>query len=313
VVVPVKTLPSVRPNIEVVRLPARPFFVPLPEGRLPLPERLNGCQELLRFHAAEMNWKGLRAEVPKLPPDHLPDCAGRHLDLLEVHSETLHLLGEFRQRLNVEWPAEASPEEFEGGLRALENQTPDVEVVRARQYLGLRGRLEGRPDIARHFLGSEELPDGPTVLRDLKRLGGPEDLPPPPEVSPLDGLPLPEPEPHGLRAPVKESLGKGLPEFEKEATAAEATARKRVQGTVERSAARHANHVAIDLYNLRGVAKALASSDDDEEKKNREKEVVTHLGRRLSPAERLLARHLLRTMPPEQVAAELRALDKAAY
>jgi hypothetical protein len=278
---------------------------------LPLPKRINGSQERLPFHVAEGNWKEFRAEIPKLRSE-LPPSAEPHLKGLELHSETLHSLGEFRQRLNGEWPEKASPEEFDGWLRALEKQTPDEEVVRVKRYLGLRALLEGQPDVARHLLGSEELPDGPTVLRDMKLLGSGDGLPPPPEVSALGGLPFPEPEPISLRPRVKESLGKGLPEFEKEATAAEAAARKRVLGTVERSASRHANHVDITLYNLRGVTKALASHDDDEqEQKNREKEVETHLGRSLTPAERLLARRLLRTMSPEQVAAELRALDKA--
>jgi hypothetical protein len=290
----------------VVHFPAQPFTINLIEGRLPLSENIN----VYGFKAAELNWEGLHtAVVPKSRPVDLPASAGRHLDLLELHSETMQALGKFRQRLNVEWTEKASVDEFGVWLRALEKTTPEVEVGQVRRYLALRARLEGRPDITTRLLGGEDLPDGPTVLRDLKTLGGADGLPPPNE-SALDGLPLPEPEPIGLRPPVKESLGKGLPEYEKEATAAEKAARKRVLGTVERSASRNANHVAISLYNLRGVTKALASHDDEEEQKNQEKEVETHLGRRLTPAERLLARHLLRKMRPDQVAAELHALDQ---
>jgi hypothetical protein len=213
--------------------------------------------------------------------------------------------------LNGEWPATARPQEFDSWLQVLEEQTPASEFQQVRRYLGLRALLEGQADIARPLLGNGELPDGATVVRDLKALGGADGLPPPPNEPALGGLPLPEPEPLGLRAPVKESLGKGLPEFEKEATQAEAAARKRVLGTVERSAARHVNHVHITLYNLHGITKALAPQDNEEKERNRDNEVETHLDRRLTPAERLLSHHLLRTMPPREVAAKLRDLDKA--
>jgi len=308
--VPIKTLPSVSLP-EGVRLPIRLPSDPVAEARLPWSGRINGSQERLRFNAAELNWEGFRAEVPKLRPADMPACAGRHLDDLNFHSENLRSLGDFRQQLNAEWPAKVSPEEFEGWLLALANGTPEGEIAQVRQYVALRAQLEGRPDIAKRLLGGKELPEGRAVLRDLKALGGAGGLPPPPKVSALDGLPLPEPEPRGFASSVKEPLGEGLPEFEKEATAAEAPARKRVLETVERSAWRHANHVEIVLYNLHGVTKALAPHDNEQEQRDRDKEVETHLGRRLTPAERLLARHLLRTMSPQEVAAKLRALDQA--
>jgi hypothetical protein len=303
-------VPSVRPGGGV-----SPDVVPPPliavgpvEGRLPSPERINSHQELLLVHAAERNWAGLHEALLKLGPAELPASAGRHLDGLKLHSETLRSLGDFRQSLNVKWAEDARPEAFEGWLRALEKQTPSDQVAKVRRYVALRARLEGRPDITRRLLGDEHLPDGPKVLRDLKTLSGADGLPPPQSASSLDGLPLPEPQPIGLLPALKESLGKG---FEQEVTAAELAARKRVLATVDRSESTHANHVAITLYNLRGVAKALAPQNNEEEQRRREKEVETQLGRDLMPEERLLAQRLLRTMPPEKVAAELRALDKA--
>jgi hypothetical protein len=308
-VISVKVMPSVRgvrlPG-ELVRLPVRPLEIPA-DVRLPSSVRLTGNQELMGFRALEGNWKGLHAAIPTQHPVELSLCAGRHLDGIRVDSEALGSLGQCRLLLNGEWPADVTARECDGWLQSLARHAPEGEVISARRYLAHRALLEGRPDISKSLLGGEELPGGREVLRDLKALGGADGLPPP-KMSALDGMPLPEPVALGVRPAVKEKLGKDLPDLEPEVRAAELAARKRVLGTVERSALRHYNHVNLSLYTMRNLTKSLASPGDEE--KDREKEVETHLGRRLQPEERLLVRHLLRTMSPREVAAKLRELDE---
>src|SRR5262249_14863409 len=123
----------------------------------------------------------------------------------------------------------------------------------------------------------------------------------PPPTSPLGDVPLPEPVPLGLKAPVREALDKDLPVLVAELPGAELRARRGVLRAIETSAANHWYRVAIHLHNLKSSASA--SEPDD-----RENEVELQLGRPLSPEERLLARRLLRTRRPSEVADALRPL-----
>jgi hypothetical protein len=283
----------------------------LPKVRIPEPTvglEVRPLPRVLSIHAAEGNWEDLHLAIPKKLPLELPDGAGRHLNAIESEARNLRALTEFRQRLGVVWPEGNGQSELDW-LAVLEANTPAEEVGQVRQYLGLRAHLEGRSDIAKRLLGTETLPDGRKVLRDLKVLGA-TPAPPPPAES-LGGLPLPEPEPLSWRPGVKEKLGQGLPELEKEIPEAEMAARRRVLGTIERSAFRHSNHLTIHLYNLQSISNVLRSEDNDSDKRNRFPEIETRLGRRLKPEERLLARHLLRTSSPEEVAARLSTLDEA--
>ena len=114
-------------------------------------------------------------------------------------------------------------------------------------------------------------------------------------------MPLPEPEPIGLKAPVREKLDTYLPGLPKDLPGAELGARRGAVRAIEISAGTHWHHVALHLYNLKSSASA--SEPDD-----REKKVESQLGRPLRPEERLLARRLLRTRSPAEVAAVLRAM-----
>jgi hypothetical protein len=165
--------------------------------------------------------------------------------------------------------------------------------------------MEGQSGVARKLLPGEAL-DQPSVLRDLKALEEVHATPPRP--SPLGDLPLPEPEPISLKAPVRDSLVKDLPRLVKELPveelpAAELRARRGALRAIETSAGRHWDRIAISLHNLKGVS---AGDDPDD----REAEVERQLGRPLTPEERFMVRRLLRTKTTTEVVAVLRRLDR---
>jgi hypothetical protein len=308
---PLRSLPALRPGglgAGVVRLPVRLAAAQLLEPGLPLSSRLNGQREVLSFHAGEYDWEGLRLAVPKNFPVDLPVCAGRQLKLVQSEAHSLRSLTEFRLQLGMAWNPPKEGEDLHTLLAELVDSLPPEDAALLKQYLGYRAILEDQPVLAAQMLGTRKLPDGPELLRDLKRIGDLPGSPPPPAVSSLDGLPRPEPGPLSWRPAVKEKLGLGLPELE-EIPAAEQNARRRILDTLEWSAFRHGNHMHIALYNLRSISNLVHSEDDDSDRRANTTRVETFLGRQLKAEERLLVRHLLRTSAPEKVAAKLGECD----
>jgi hypothetical protein len=168
-----------------------------------------------------------------------------------------------------------------------------------RRYLGVRARMEGRPDVAQRLLQTGETLETRSVLRDLKALEETRATPPP--SSPLGDVPLVEPEPLGLKASVREALDRDLPGLAEELPGAERRARRGAVRAIETSASTHWHHVLFRLY----TSKSLASAS---ERDDREDEVERQLGRLLRPEERLLARRLLPTRRPAEIADALRPL-----
>jgi hypothetical protein len=197
------------------------------------------------------------------------------------------------------WPQGVNGEEVAAGVAAFAETAPPPEAAALRSYLAVRARIEGQPNVARRLLLPGETLETPSVLRDLKILAKIRATPPP--DSPLGDVPLPEPEPLGLKAPVREALDRDLPGLAEELPRAELPARRGALRAIEVSASTHWHHAALHMHNLK--CSASASAPDD-----REDEVERQRGRPLAPEERLLARRLLRTRSPAAVAAALRPL-----
>jgi hypothetical protein len=270
------------------------------EPHVPPPDRLNGQREVLHARAAARDW-ALLTLAARARPIEAPGLVGRHLEALESGAAGLKDLAPLRDLAHGPWPEAARVEEIEAGLAAFGKTAGPDEAAVLRRYFVLRAEMEGRPEIAQRLLRPGEALDTPTVLRDLKALEEVNaELPP---VPPLGDLPLPEPTPIGLKASVRQRLDEGLPGLPDDLPAAELRARLGALRSIETSAAVHWGHVALSLYNLKGVN---AAADPDE----REDEVERRLGRPLTPEERLLARRLLRTKTTAEVVEALRAVSK---
>jgi hypothetical protein len=262
------------------------------DPHVPLPARLSG-------HAATRDWARLVLVAASVRSGGLPAVAGRHLEALEVGASGLKALGRLRDLVHGPWPQTVKVEEVEAGVAAYARTASPQETAVMRRYLVLRARMEGQPDVARRLLQPGENLEARSVLRDLRSLEEINATPPP--TSPLGDVPLPEPEPLGLKAPVREALDRDLPGLGEELPGAELRARRGAVRAIETSAGAHWHHVTLHLHNLKSSASA--SEPDD-----RENEVEHQLGRPLTPEERLLARRLLRTRRPAEVAAALRPL-----
>jgi hypothetical protein len=286
----------------VAKLPRVPEIAPKPipkmpnEPHAPLPSRIGGQRDALNARAAVRDWVPL-VVAARARPGELP-AVGRHLDALEVNADGLKALAHLRDLVHGPWPQDVRAEDVVAGLTAFENASPQ-EAPALRRYLALRAEMEGQPGVARQLLRPGEVLNTPSVLRDLKLLEEVSATPPP--TSPLVDSPLPEPEPLGLKPPVREALSKGLPKLVEDLPAAELRARRGALRAIEASAGTRWNHVAIALHNLKGVTTDSAPDD-------REAEVERQLGRPLTPEERLLVRRLLRTKTAAEVVAVLRRM-----
>jgi hypothetical protein len=237
----------------------------------------------------------------KARPVELPAVVRNHLEVVEIRANGLKDLGRLRELVHDPWPAEVKFSEVKAGIEAFAQTASPDEAALMRRYIELRAAAEGRPEIARQLLPPGETRDTASVLRDLKALEGIGA--PPPGISPLGDLPLPEPEPLGLKAPIREELDKDLPGLVDELPKAELRARRGALRAIETSAGVHWSHITISLHNLK---RATADSDRDD----REHEVERQLGRPLTPEDRLLARRLLRTKTTAEVVAALRSIEQ---
>jgi hypothetical protein len=254
-----------------------------PRGALPAPA---ARPELIPF---VLDGHGRLGEHPAVPG---------HLNLLKSRMNALLRL---RDLVHGPWPKDVSATEIKAGVDdAYARTASPLEAAVMRRYLALRARMEGRPDLAPQLLAPGERLNEKSVLRDLKILEEVGATPPP--TSPLEELPLPEPEPISLKTPVREDLRTDLPNLLKDLPAAELRARRGAQRAIETSAGMHWNGAVIRLYNLKGFT-AVDDSDD------REAEVKRQLGQELKPEERLLVRRLLRTKKTAEVVAILRRMD----
>jgi hypothetical protein len=262
------------------------------DPHIPLPARLSG-------HAATRDWALLSLAAASVRPGELPTVVGRHLEALEVGASSLKALGRLRNLVHDPWPQTVKVEEVEAGVAAYARTASPQETAVMRHYLVVRAKMEGQPDVARRLLPPGEALEARSVLRDLRVLEEIRATPPP--TSPLGDLPPPEPEPVGLKAPVREALDRDLPGLAEELPGAEWRARPGAVRAIEISAGAHWHQVTLHLHNLKSSASASAPDD-------REDEVERQLGRPLRPEERLLARRLLRTRRPAEVAAALRPM-----
>jgi hypothetical protein len=282
----------------VPKVPTKLILPVHPDAHAPLPARLSGQHDVLRAHAATRDWE-LFIQECSIRPVGLPAVVGHHLEALELGASDLKALSRLRNLVHGPWPQDVSAEEVVVGLAAFNKTASLQDAAGVRRYIALRAKMEGQPGVARRLLQPGETLEERSVLRDLQRLEEINATPPP--TSPLGDVPLPEPVPLGLKAPVREALDKDLPVLVAELPGAELRARRGVLRAIETSAANHWYRVAIHLHNLKSSASA--SEPDD-----RENEVELQLGRPLSPEERLLARRLLRTRRPAEVADALRPL-----
>jgi hypothetical protein len=281
------------PPRPVPQLPAKSKFAPKPIFKVPGDPYLR-LSALLGLAAA-----GVRS-------GELPAVVGRPLEAPEVVASSLKDLGRLRNLVHDPWPQSVKVEEVEAGVAAYAKTAAPQETAAMRRYLVLRARMEGQPDVAGRLLPPGEALETQSLLRDLSRLEEINATPPP--TSPLGDLPLPEPPPLGLKAPVREALYGGLPGLgEKlpgeELPRAELRARRGAVRAIEISAGAHWHRVRVTLNLHIHESSASASEPDD-----RENEVERQLDRPLRPEERLLARRLLRTRRPAEVAAALRPL-----
>src|SRR5262249_44517313 len=115
---------------------------------------------------------------------------------------------------------------------------------------------------------------------------------------------VPEPTPISFRPAVQEKPGADLPTL----TSAEKDARVAVMSRMEASAEVHFAHVHVHLYHLthgRHYVPGGTDRDRDEREKTAA-EVEKALDRKLTPAERVLVRHLQGKKSVEELAAILR-------
>jgi hypothetical protein len=252
---------------------------------------------VLRAHGATRDWARLGLAAASVRAGELPAALGRPLEALEVGAGDLKALGRLRELVHDPWPQAVKGEEVEAGAVAYARTASPQEAAVMRRYLGLRARMEGRTDVARRLLPPGETLEAQAVLRDLRILA--ETRATPPGDSPLGDVPLPEPEPIGLKAHVREEFDRDLPGLGEELPGAELRARHGALRAIESSAGAHWHLVTLQLHNFQSAASA--SEPDD-----REDEVERQLGRPLRPEERLLARRLLRTRRPAEVVAVLR-------
>jgi hypothetical protein len=239
--------------------------------------------------------------VTRAHPGELPTVVGRPLEALEANASGLKALGHLRDLVHGPWPKGVSPQEVEAGANAFAQTASPADAAVMRRYLGLRARMEERPDVARQLLRPADHRDAQTVLRDLEVLAEVSAAPPP--ASPLSDLPLPEPEMAGFKASVREALDRDLPGLARELPAAELRARRGALRAIEASAGKQWHLVAISLHNVKS-----ASADNGPD--DREAEVERQLGRPLRPEERPLVRRLLRSKTTAEVVAVLRRLDR---
>jgi hypothetical protein len=263
----------------------------------------------LQGQATARDWQGVGALAQaELTVPNQADVPELTAALAGVRDQGRHLdaLTRLRNTVAGDWAKPPDPDAVESALNDL-SAGADTEALRSdvRTYLACRARLEGRNALAARLRPAIATAKAPEVLRDLKVLGAALDVPGAPPEAPADPLlgPLPQPEAPAmsLRAPVRESLGAGLPEAE-ELPKAERAARKSVLRRIEANAHLPWHCLNLHLLRLKDFRPAV-KEDENEAKKDAtaEEDVVRLLRRELKPEERILVRHLRRTKTSEEI------------
>jgi hypothetical protein len=222
--------------------------------------------------------------------------------------------------------------DFQQALRLVPGEPPDSALIaRFQQDLAFKGFLEGHSDTARALWPA----NGPKehavqVLRDMKAMltgrgevvteasqraigpesGGASPGGLPPGLKPL----LPEGPREGWRPPVRGSATEGLPPLKEAVQKVQSPLKEAVQKVepLRQVATTHLEKARQELegklhahfHHLHQLHGQVVAQDEEEEKRLKELEVL--LGESLQPAERLWARHELRTQPAAAVATKLR-------
>jgi hypothetical protein len=278
----------------------KPILNALHDSHLPLRARLNGQRGVLAASAANGDW-ALLTLAARARPKEVPIVVGRHLKGVERSGRRLKALNHLRDLVHRPWPKSVHVEELKAGVAAFAETASRPLAGRMRRYIALRAKMEGKPNFVRRLLRPGETLDESSVLRDLQALEEVSATPPP--VSPLGDLPLPEPEPLGFKASVRESLTEDFPSLVDDLPATELRARRGATRAIETSAGTQWNHLSLHLHNLKSMASSYEQDD-------REDDVERQLGRSLKPEERLLGRRLLRTKKTAEVASALRSLHQ---
>jgi hypothetical protein len=233
-----------------------------------------------------------------LPLAKLPVDAVESLTALKVNESSLEALNNLRTLVHDPWPESLPIDRVRTAFDGFAKTSPqDAEAMRG--YLSVRARMEGRPDVAAKFVPKGETPDAKSVLRDLNVVQEMGATPPP--GSSWADLPLPEAERLGLKPAVRETLMKDFPGPVDELSAGEVRARRVALRSIDAGAESQFHHYHLHLHN---IMRSLSTSEQDD----REDEVERQVGGKLTPAERLLARRLLRTKKSDQVTAILRPM-----
>jgi hypothetical protein len=249
------------------------------------------------------DWQGAARLVgeAKLPAD-FPPALRPEFDGLGKEVRCLKALSELGVVING---SGKEPAEIVANLGKLGELSEDPELLtQLRQYSRCRFCLEGNAEAAAKVLPGGKAPaDADGLLRDMKALRSGGDASKLPMGDSVLGL-VPEPPALSFRPGVKEAYGADLPALE----SAEKEARLAVLVRMEESAEVHFAHVHVHLYHLtHGLHYVPGGTDRDrDEREKTAAEVEKVLGRNLTPAERVLVRHLQGKKSVEELAAILR-------
>jgi hypothetical protein len=219
--------------------------------------------------------------------------------------EDLTSLEGIQAALKEPWKVSPDLGRLEKGVETFERVTGSAQrTEELRWALAWKATEAGQPEVARR------------LLRDLKkttegvgRVPAEGAAPMPPIVA---AVPLPE-APPGVRMVPRESALAALPALEKETAAAVTTSRQAARGVLDRQIGIHTQNVNHALRTIQQYGKRGDDARQDERKQTDPyAAVVGLLGRALAPSERILARAMqARGQSPAEIAANLRALDKA--
>jgi hypothetical protein len=265
----------------------------------------------------------------------IPGVSARSLEAFNANESSLKALGALRDLVQSPWPENVRFEDVNAAVEGFTKTASPQDGAVMRRYVSVRARMEGQKEVARQLLPPGETQDATSVLRDLKAMEEFSATPPP--ESPFGDLPLPEPEPVGIKASVREALDEDLPGLGDELPAAELRARRGAFRAIETSAGTHFHLHHLHLHNLTSVA-STSEPDDREDEVERQlgreqlckqtaidvadivgtvplnpyiclaKTISLQSCRKLTPEERLLVRRLLRTKKTAEVVAALRSL-----
>jgi hypothetical protein len=264
---------------------------------------------LVRIKAESLeDLTGLRAGLEQQPL-RLSEVDVRRLPApLRGPVRSLQSIEGLRLQISKRWGATPDRAALERDLKGLGAATGDHLARRVRCFLAMKAQAEGHPELARQLRPTSKLEDVPSILRDMKTFvlgdgpGGGDAGPPGPR------LPAPEPPAKGPRPRAAGSILDGLPSLKetrqgvpslKETMASTAKqVRESVQKQVTNYVFFYRQQLHFSLQRLPQYAwqiSAGAAYDGDRIPDKDEPEgdaavadVAKALGRRLTPAERVL-------------------------